>query len=707
MKDRKFNIGGGSLDKAKSVVKTGLKFAVPIATLLSSTHAKAEELWVCGVDANVNPDGTTVANINDGSVLYGYVGHRDGTGVREKDIGSGAVAIEKTEDGFNTTDTDITSNIISVDSSITPAGFDTGAYDPETDRYVVYDFSNLAYWDIANVADSSKVSGVELLNGSGFPSSPGSIDKSTGAFVGTTYVDSTYRSDVASFSSSKSPSIVYSRTGYDSYPVADLANDRLFMDDSSYSGYRVDNVSGTPVRTSMGVSNFDPTFYDSALSSASGFDEVIYTDNSVFEVKYCYDANSGVTVSPDTDGDGINDDIDACVTENATGFDTDVDGCIDDVDGDSWKADVDCIDTNAAVYPGAPIVYGDDVDSNCDNTDGPTAPVISINPSTTVELMASVVLSAESSDDEDSTLTYTWTVENSTGTTVDSGSGERRSYTPTAEDTYTVTCVATDSDGIPSDVSTKTFTVEDTPVYSDLPVVDGPVTDGTYYDGADPEKGWIEVKGVSIEGDKIVLDEFGSSFAVDHYPAFEFSAPDAGVEGVTSDDLVGEDVMGFMAAKKDAYESSDTTDTTRMLKVTQTEGEQDIEGTFTNADGSLELDEHLKGAVSDVFADVQDDPDEVDTGDTGDSGDTGEETGDSGDTDTGGETASDTDTGETGDTHETGNTNDSNDSGNNVEDTNGNVTTPTTCSGCATTDGKNGTWALGLAGMALLARRRK
>ena len=45
--------------------------------------------------------------------------------------------------------------------------------------------------------------------------------------------------------------------------------------------------------------------------------------------------------TPDTDGDGIPDDVDACPNENATGFDADGDGCIDDTDGDGVLDNVD------------------------------------------------------------------------------------------------------------------------------------------------------------------------------------------------------------------------------------------------------------------------------------------------------------------------------------------------------------------------------
>jgi len=74
--------------------------------------------------------------------------------------------------------------------------------------------------------------------------------------------------------------------------------------------------------------------------------------NGVFEgTEQCDDGNtiSGdgcsdtcqIEYAPDTDGDGILDDIDACPFEDATGFDLDGDGCIDDSDGDGVFDNVD------------------------------------------------------------------------------------------------------------------------------------------------------------------------------------------------------------------------------------------------------------------------------------------------------------------------------------------------------------------------------
>ncbi|MBI4127097.1 S-layer homology domain-containing protein [Candidatus Peregrinibacteria bacterium] len=56
-------------------------------------------------------------------------------------------------------------------------------------------------------------------------------------------------------------------------------------------------------------------------------------------------------VVTDTDGDGVADSSDSCPTENASGYDTDSNGCIDDSDGDGIKDNVDaCPAENASGY---------------------------------------------------------------------------------------------------------------------------------------------------------------------------------------------------------------------------------------------------------------------------------------------------------------------------------------------------------------------
>jgi hypothetical protein len=69
----------------------------------------------------------------------------------------------------------------------------------------------------------------------------------------------------------------------------------------------------------------------------------------------------------DRDGDGIFGSADLCPLQNATGYDLNLDGCIDDTDGDSIKDNVDLCPTVAAV-----LGYDLDSDGCTDDTDGDT-----------------------------------------------------------------------------------------------------------------------------------------------------------------------------------------------------------------------------------------------------------------------------------------------------------------------------------------------
>ena len=66
----------------------------------------------------------------------------------------------------------------------------------------------------------------------------------------------------------------------------------------------------------------------------------------------------------DTDGDGLTDDADACPTEDATGFDADNDGCLDDTDGDGLTDDADACPTEDATG------FDADNDGCVDDSDG-------------------------------------------------------------------------------------------------------------------------------------------------------------------------------------------------------------------------------------------------------------------------------------------------------------------------------------------------
>lgn len=84
-------------------------------------------------------------------------------------------------------------------------------------------------------------------------------------------------------------------------------------------------------------------------------------------------ATGTVTVVwPDTDGDGLTDNVDACPAENATGFDANSDGCIDDSDGDGLKDNVDvCSAENATGFDanGDGCIDDSDGDGVKDNVD--------------------------------------------------------------------------------------------------------------------------------------------------------------------------------------------------------------------------------------------------------------------------------------------------------------------------------------------------
>ncbi|MDP7043551.1 MAG: hypothetical protein QF807_06000 [Candidatus Thalassarchaeaceae archaeon] len=78
--------------------------------------------------------------------------------------------------------------------------------------------------------------------------------------------------------------------------------------------------------------------------------------------------NDGDGCIDDTDGDGYPDPDDGCVNEDSTGHDADQDGCIDDSDGDLVKDNVDqCPTTNASGFDS-------DLDGCIDDSDGDLVP---------------------------------------------------------------------------------------------------------------------------------------------------------------------------------------------------------------------------------------------------------------------------------------------------------------------------------------------
>src|SRR3989339_53585 len=86
----------------------------------------------------------------------------------------------------------------------------------------------------------------------------------------------------------------------------------------------------------------DPSSADSDGDSYSDYAEVIYgtspTDSSDYPLE------------PDSDYDGVPDSSDLCPSEDASGYDSDLDGCIDDSDSDGYKDDVDAFPTDSSEW---------------------------------------------------------------------------------------------------------------------------------------------------------------------------------------------------------------------------------------------------------------------------------------------------------------------------------------------------------------------
>lgn len=90
-------------------------------------------------------------------------------------------------------------------------------------------------------------------------------------------------------------------------------------------------------------------------------------DDCLFENATGWDDDSDGCID-DSDDDGLNDPDDACMNEDSTGYDTDQDGCIDDSDGDMVKDNVDqCPTTDASGFDSK-------LDGCIDDTDGDLVP---------------------------------------------------------------------------------------------------------------------------------------------------------------------------------------------------------------------------------------------------------------------------------------------------------------------------------------------
>jgi hypothetical protein len=161
--------------------------------------------------------------------------------------------------------------------------------------------------------------------------------------------------------------------GYGDNPQGNNAdafpNDQTQWADRDSDGYG-DNPQGTnPDQcpdTPQGEA-VDSTGCSSSERDSDGDGVVDASDDCLFENATGWD-NDGDGCIDDTDGDGYDDPNDNCINEDSTGWDTNQDGCIDDTDGDLVKDNVDqCPTTNASGFDS-------DLDGCIDDSDGDMIP---------------------------------------------------------------------------------------------------------------------------------------------------------------------------------------------------------------------------------------------------------------------------------------------------------------------------------------------
>ena len=113
--------------------------------------------------------------------------------------------------------------------------------------------------------------------------------------------------------------------------------------------------------------NVDSTGCSASERDSDG-DGVVDADDDCLFINASGWDDDGDGCIDDTDGDGHLDPDDYCVNEDSTGFDSDHDGCIDDSDGDFVKDNVDqCPSTDASGFD-------NDMDGCIDDTDGDLIP---------------------------------------------------------------------------------------------------------------------------------------------------------------------------------------------------------------------------------------------------------------------------------------------------------------------------------------------
>lgn len=343
-----------SKEKAKSSSRLlSLAGAVGLAAAAALTPNEGHaETWNCGNDLD---DMTGTTNYNDEAV-YAFSGIPGGISTRSVLGSDSLLQVETTSDGISFSETRATLETVEPDLAGEHYSMSGAAWNTDTttgfEKAVIYAYDGSYVVD--NIDSGLASWSLTPLNNTALSWS------SIGSITGDTYTtleDVTPSYDHGIFLDSDG-SEVYDTSDEETSGIIDEANNRLGVEKND--DFILVDLSGS-TSDQLLATNAMPMQYLPYDISPNGYDTWIYRSGT--SLYYCEDTDSGACT--DTDGDDVCDDDDLCPTEDATGYDTDGDGCIDDLDGDGSPADEDCDDEDSYSYPGAD-EYCDGVDNDCD-----------------------------------------------------------------------------------------------------------------------------------------------------------------------------------------------------------------------------------------------------------------------------------------------------------------------------------------------------
>lgn len=535
--------------------------------------------------------------------------------------------------------------------------------DGQTDIYVFEGLGNTGV-----VTNSFKLQSYgSNFNGSG---DIDSIDNGDGTFTTTYYaVDTNSSRDPVHgviATDSASPTDFYEYNSLDdiyAFKVKTAINQGAFVNqDGSDSIYWITDLSaGSGNATDTGVDGYVNSMH--TADETKSYPIITYKNYDTDALEYMYDSSSPYT--PDTDGDGYTDDVDAFPTDSAEWTDTDSDGVGDnsdafptnpdesaDTDTDGVGDVEDCEPNNPEVYPGKAATSTDDgLDENCDLADAPVISSLEVSPAATVELGETLTFNATAEDEDtfSTNLSFGWKIYDSSRAMITSwaSSGSSTTYTPEAVGNYSIEVIVTDEDGN-SSTRTEAFVVSPK-VVSLADVEEGVLDENTSYSGVDGS-GQLEIDGhvsyEDIDGDgdlDIVIHDANSWLGATDMDFDYYSYPGE-IAGYASDfdgELgTGGDFATFRGAYRYADDPSDA-----LYVLSMGNSGFNVHGSYTDSEDNLELDHTFNGPFEEYLGDVVDAPDETDA-----DGDTDTDTDADGDADTDTDTDADGDSDADGDT---------------------------------------------------------